>query len=58
MLVFFEDILIYNRMWEEHLQHIEEVLHILEGQHLYAKLSKCEFRGNIYMRSCQSVSLG
>ena len=29
VLVFFDDILIYNRTWEEHLQHIETVLHIL-----------------------------
>eukprot|EP00253_Pinus_taeda_P004279 PITA_04279 len=27
---------------EEHLQHLEEVLHILEGQQLYAKMSGCE----------------
>ena len=43
MLVFFDDILIYNRTWEEHLQHIEVVLRILEEQHFFAKLSKCEF---------------
>lgn len=43
VLVFFDDILIYNRTWEEHLQHIENVLRILEEQHFYAKLSKCEF---------------
>jgi len=29
VLVFFDDILIYSRTWEEHLQHIEIVLHIL-----------------------------
>ena len=43
VLVFFDDILIYNQTWEEHLQHIEVVLRILEEQHFYAKLSKCEF---------------
>lgn len=43
MLVFFDEILIYNRMWEEHLQHLETVLHILEEQQFYAKLSKYEF---------------
>ena len=42
-MVFFDDILIYSRTWEEHLQHIEAALHILEEQQLYAKLSKCEF---------------
>lgn len=43
VLVFFNDILIYNRTWEEHLQHIETMLRILEEQQFYAKLSKCEF---------------
>eukprot|EP00253_Pinus_taeda_P004559 PITA_04559 len=43
VLVFFDDILIYSRTWEEHLQHIETVLHISQEQQFYAKLSKCEF---------------
>ena len=43
VLVFFDDILIYCRTWEEHLQHIEAVLRILEEQQFYAKLSKCKF---------------
>eukprot|EP00253_Pinus_taeda_P022227 PITA_22227 len=43
VLMFFDDILIYSRTWEEHLQHIEKVLHILEEQQFYAKFSKCEF---------------
>ena len=43
VLVFFNDILIYSRTLEEHLQPIEAVLHIWEEQQFYAKLSKCEF---------------
>ena len=43
LLVFFDDILIYSRSWEEHLQQLDEVLSILEEQQLYAKMSKCEF---------------
>eukprot|EP00253_Pinus_taeda_P009489 PITA_09489 len=43
VLVFFDDILIYNRTWEKHLQHLEEVLRILEEQQFYAKLSNYEF---------------
>ena len=43
LLVFFDDILICSRSREEHLQHLEAVLSILEEQQLYAKMSKCEF---------------
>lgn len=43
VLVFFDDILVYNRTWEEHLQHLEEVSKILEEQQFYDKLSKCKF---------------
>lgn len=42
-MVFFDDILIYNKTWEEHLQHLETILRIFEEQHFYAKMSKCEF---------------
>jgi hypothetical protein len=41
--VFFDDLLIYSMTWEEHLQHVEQILTIMEGQSLYAKESKCEF---------------
>jgi hypothetical protein len=30
LLVFFDDLLIYNRMWEEHLKHVDEILTIME----------------------------
>jgi len=43
LLVFFDDILIYSKTWEEHLRHLDEVLGILEDQQLYTKGSKCEF---------------
>ena len=43
VLVFFDDILIYSRSWQEHMRHLDEVLHIMEAQSLYAKESKCEF---------------
>lgn len=42
-LFFFYDLLIYNRTWEEHLKHVEEVLGIMKEQSLYAKESKCVF---------------
>jgi hypothetical protein len=43
LLVFFDDILIYSKTWDEHLTHLEEVLDIMQAQSLYAKESKCEF---------------
>jgi hypothetical protein len=43
VLVFFDDILVYSKTWQEHLRHLDEVLTIMESQSLYAKESKCEF---------------
>jgi hypothetical protein len=43
LLVFFDDLLTYNKTWEEHLQHVEQILTIMKEQSLYAKESKCEF---------------
>ena len=42
-MIFFDDILVFSKTWEEHLQHLEMVLSILEKESLYAKESKCEF---------------
>ena len=43
VLVLFDEILIYNKSWKEHLHHLEEVLKKFHDQYLFAKLSKCEF---------------
>lgn len=43
VLVFFDDILIYNPSLDSHLQHIREVLQIMKKNQLFAKLSKCSF---------------
>ena len=42
LLVFFDDILIYNRSWKDHVQHVDRVLKLLEKR-FYAKTSKCFF---------------
>ena len=43
MLVFFDDILIYSKSWEEHVQHVDRVLQLLKEKELYEKPSKCFF---------------
>ena len=43
VLIFFDDILIYNKYWEEHLQHVDRALQLLKEKELYAKPSKCFF---------------
>jgi hypothetical protein len=43
VLVFFDDILIYNTSWAEHLEHIAIVFNELQAHHLHLKRSKCSF---------------
>jgi hypothetical protein len=43
VLVFFDDILIYSKSWEDHVQHVDKVLQLLKEQKLFAKPSKCFF---------------
>ena len=43
VLVFFDDILIYNRSWKDHILHVDRVLKLLEEKQLYAKTLKCFF---------------
>lgn len=43
LLVFFDDILIYSKNWEEYLVHLDTAFAILRHQQLYLKKSKCTF---------------
>ena len=43
MIVFIDDILVYSRDKEDHVNHLRIVLQTLREKQLYAKLSKCEF---------------
>ena len=43
MLVFFDDILIYTKSWEEHVKHVHRVLQLLNEKIFYSKPSKCLF---------------
>ena len=40
VLVFFDDMLIYNRSSKDHVQHVDRVLKLLQEKQLYAKTSK------------------
>ncbi|MCI48493.1 retrotransposon protein, partial [Trifolium medium] len=43
VVVFIDDILIYSKTEEEHVEHLRIVLETLREKKLYAKFSKCEF---------------
>ena len=43
VLVFLDDILIYSRTLEEHIQHIRAVLGRLRSEKMYGRLFKCDF---------------
>ncbi len=43
VIVYLDDILVYSKSPEEHEQHLNTVLSLLQRHQLYAKQSKCEF---------------
>lgn len=43
VLVFFDDILVYNETWFDHLHHLWTALALLRHNQLFAKKSKCVF---------------
>ena len=43
VIVYLDDILIFNSSLEEHVRHVKEVFDVLQREKLYLKLSKCKF---------------
>lgn len=43
ILVFFDDILIFSKTWNEHLSHLKLTLQLLQKHSLFAKTSKYVF---------------
>jgi hypothetical protein len=46
VVVYLDDILIFNRTWEEHMRHIQQVLSTLQQHKIYANLEKFSFGMN------------
>ena len=64
MVVLTDDILVYLKSEEEHVEHLRVVLHTLKEKKLFAKLLKCKFwlrevsfLGHVILRQCCSRRL-
>ena len=61
-LVFFDDILVYNTTYDDHIKHLAQVFELLSKDQWLIKLSKCRFAQQSinylgHVVSAQSVSI-
>jgi len=42
-LIYFDDILIYSKGLDEHIDHLRQILDMLRNESLYVNLKKCDF---------------
>lgn len=56
VLVFFNDVFIYNNSWTEHLSHVRAALLLLEQHQLFLKCSKCFFVEHNVVYLCHIIS--
>ena len=43
VIVYLDDIVVYSKTLDEHVQHLRQVFQVLRGNELYVKKEKCEF---------------
>ena len=48
VIVYLDDILIFKKYHEKNAMHVKKVLYVLKKEHLFLKMSKCEF-GKTYL---------
>jgi hypothetical protein len=56
VLVFFDDILVYCKTYQDHVVHLEEVFNILQKEQWRVKLTKCSFALREVSYLCYVVS--
>ena len=56
VMVYFDDILVYSKNLDEHIDHLRCVLAVLRKEKIYANLKKCSFCMNKVVFLCYVVS--
>lgn len=49
LVIYLDDLLVYSKSLEEHVQHLRQIFTLMRGQKLFAKRKKCEFASDHVM---------